>query len=390
MLPVPTAVGKGVLVSPTIYGNVMLGPTAEDLDGPRDTVTSEAGFEFLLDKGRGSMPTLLDEEVTATYAGLRAATDHDDYLIDVDPTQRYVLVGGIRSTGLTAAWRSPSTSADCSSRPGSTVPPRRPAAAAADAQPRRGLPAAVPGRRRIAGRPGVRPVVCFCERVTRGEIRDAFASTIPPSDLDGLRRRTRALNGRCQGFFCGAEVSGLLATSATGARRVTDAHADVVVVGAGPPASPPPPRWRRSPARSWCSTARREAGGIPRHSDHLGYGMRDLRRSSPARRTRAGSSRRRATPAPTWHRRHGHRLGGRARARRHLARGRRVIDGGRGRARHRCARAAAGRPGSIPGDRPDGVLTTGQLQNLVHLQHREPSAGAPSSSAPSWSAGRRC
>jgi glycerol-3-phosphate dehydrogenase len=52
--------------------------------------------------------------------------------------------------------------------------------------------------------------VCFCERVTRGEVRDALASTIPPSDVDGLRRRTRALMGRCQGFFCGAEVTRLL------------------------------------------------------------------------------------------------------------------------------------------------------------------------------------
>ena len=80
----PSSRGKGVLVSPTIYGNVMLGPTSEDLQDRTATGTSEAGFEFLLDKGRALMPTLLDEEVTATYAGLRAAIDHGDYLIDVD------------------------------------------------------------------------------------------------------------------------------------------------------------------------------------------------------------------------------------------------------------------------------------------------------------------
>jgi glycerol-3-phosphate dehydrogenase len=49
-------------------------------------------------------------------------------------------------------------------------------------------------------------VVCFCERVTEGELRDACRSVIPPSGIDGLRRRTRAMNGRCQGFYCGAEV----------------------------------------------------------------------------------------------------------------------------------------------------------------------------------------
>ena len=53
-------------------------------------------------------------------------------------------------------------------------------------------------------------VVCFCERVTKGEIRDALAATVPAVDLDGLRRRTRALMGRCQGFYCGAEVRALL------------------------------------------------------------------------------------------------------------------------------------------------------------------------------------
>jgi glycerol-3-phosphate dehydrogenase len=64
---------------------------------------------------------------------------------------------------------------------------------------------------RIAVDPAYGRIVCFCERVTAGEIRDACASTVPPADLDGLRRRTRAMNGRCQGFYCGAHVRALLA-----------------------------------------------------------------------------------------------------------------------------------------------------------------------------------
>jgi glycerol-3-phosphate dehydrogenase len=64
---------------------------------------------------------------------------------------------------------------------------------------------------RIAADPAYGRVVCFCERVTAGEVRDACSSTIPPADLDGLRRRTRAMNGRCQGFYCGAQVRSLLA-----------------------------------------------------------------------------------------------------------------------------------------------------------------------------------
>ena len=63
----------------------------------------------------------------------------------------------------------------------------------------------------IAADPDYGRIVCHCERVTRGEIRDALASTVPPADLDGLRRRTRAQNGRCQGFYCAATVSALMA-----------------------------------------------------------------------------------------------------------------------------------------------------------------------------------
>ena len=101
VLPVPTSRGKGVLVSPTIYGNVMLGPTSEDLQDRTATGTSEQGFEFLLSKGERLMPSLLQEEVTASYAGLRAAIDSSDYLIELDERQHYLHVGGIRSTGLT-------------------------------------------------------------------------------------------------------------------------------------------------------------------------------------------------------------------------------------------------------------------------------------------------
>jgi glycerol-3-phosphate dehydrogenase len=209
VLPVPSSAGKGVLVSPTIYGNVMLGPTAEDVDDRTATGTSGRGFAFLQEKGRALMPRLMDEEVTAAYAGLRAAIDRDDYVIDVDEARRYVLVGGIRSTGLTAGMAIAEHVGDL-------------LADVLDLAPRADLPA--PPRMPNLGEAGVRPyrdaaairvdpeygrVVCFCERVTRGEIRDAYTSPIPPSDLDGLRRRTRAMNGRCQGFYCGAAVASL-------------------------------------------------------------------------------------------------------------------------------------------------------------------------------------
>ena len=66
---------------------------------------------------------------------------------------------------------------------------------------------------RIAADPEYGRIVCHCERVTRGEIRDALASTVPAADAGGLRRRTRAMNGRCQGFYCAATVSAMMAAA---------------------------------------------------------------------------------------------------------------------------------------------------------------------------------
>ncbi len=213
VLPVPSSRGKGVLVSPTIYGNVMLGPTAEDLPDGAATGTSEEGFAFLLEKGRRLMPALLEEEVTAAYAGLRAAIDSDDYLIDLDLDRRYVLVGGIRSTGLTAGMAIAEhvmgmlagAGLELALRDDLPEPPRMPNLGEAAPRPYQ-------EEDRIASDPAYGRIVCFCERVTAGEIRDACASTIAPADLDGLRRRTRAMNGRCQGFYCGAHLRALLAS----------------------------------------------------------------------------------------------------------------------------------------------------------------------------------
>jgi len=211
VLPVPSSRGKGVLVSPTIYGNVMLGPTSENIDDRAATATTENGLQTLLGKGGALMPALMDEEVTATYAGLRAATEHDDYVVDIDARQRYVLVGGIRSTGLTSSMALAEHVVELLREQGEPVDPR-PDLPPTPRMPNVGeaFPRPYADAALIAVDPEFGRVVCFCERVTRGEIRDAFASTIPPCDVDGLRRRTRALMGRCQGFFCGAEVTRLL------------------------------------------------------------------------------------------------------------------------------------------------------------------------------------
>jgi glycerol-3-phosphate dehydrogenase len=214
ILPVPTKMGKGVLVSPTVFGNVLLGPTAEDLEDKSATGSSAAGTAGLLEKGRRIMPELLAEEVTAVYAGLRAATEHSDYQLFLHAEQRYVCVGGIRSTGLTAAPAIAEHVAGLLRDAGLALEPRddyrpfrMPNIGEAFLRPYAD-PEAV-GRDPEYGR-----IVCHCERVTQGEIRDALTAPIPARDLDGLRRRTRTRMGRCQGFFCGPQIDELLARAA--------------------------------------------------------------------------------------------------------------------------------------------------------------------------------
>ncbi len=212
LLPVPTRMGKGVLVAPTIYGNVLLGPTAEEVDDPAATESTEHGLALLREKGARILPALLAEEVTTIYAGMRAATEHSDYQISLHPEQRYVCIGGIRSTGLTSSMA-------IAERVAVTM------AGQLELAPHEGRDDALPPAMPPIGEVSLRPhadaalirtdpaygeIVCFCERVSRGEIRDALASDIAPMTTGALRRRTRAGMGRCQGFFCGAAVRSLL------------------------------------------------------------------------------------------------------------------------------------------------------------------------------------
>ncbi|MER5495672.1 NAD(P)/FAD-dependent oxidoreductase [Streptomyces sp. NPDC002561] len=209
LLPVPTAAGKGVLVAPTVFGNVLLGPTAEELDDKAATGSTADGIALLREKGHRILPELLDEEVTAVYAGLRAATGQEDYRIRSHPEQRYIVVGGIRSTGLTASMAIAGYVTGLLGDSGLDL--GTPAELPPVTMPNLGeaFPRPYQDAGLIASDPAYGTLVCHCERVSAGEIRDALASPVPPRSPDGLRRRTRAGNGRCQGFHCGAAVRAL-------------------------------------------------------------------------------------------------------------------------------------------------------------------------------------
>jgi glycerol-3-phosphate dehydrogenase len=206
ILPVPTKMGKGVLVSPTIFGNIMLGPTAVDVKDKEDTSTTEEGVNYLLQKGKSLAPKLLKEEITTMYTGLRAASNQPDYFIKRRDGLRFITVGGIRSTGLTASMA-------IAEYVLTLVKQNEPEFKKLRDHSAHKMP--------ILGEASIRPyqdasailknplygeIVCHCEHVSKGEILDALRSEIPATSLSGLSRRTRACLGRCQGFYCYAKI----------------------------------------------------------------------------------------------------------------------------------------------------------------------------------------
>lgn len=213
ILPVPSSMGKGVLVAPTVFGNIMLGPTAENLDDKTATGSTNAGLKFLMEKGRKIAPQLLGEEITAIYAGLRAATEHSDFQIKlhtVNNKQRYLTAGGIRSTGLTASMAI------------ATYVKQLLIAAGLDTGGEKELPAvkmnnlgeaslrSYQDEEKIAQSPLHGSIICHCEKTTTQEVLDALTSPLPPTTIANLARRTRAGLGRCQGFYCHSELRKLL------------------------------------------------------------------------------------------------------------------------------------------------------------------------------------
>jgi len=205
ILPVPTATTKGVVICRTIFGNLLVGPTAEEQDSRTDTSTEADTLTELRAKGIGMLPALENCEVTATYAGLRPATEYKDYQIENQATKNYVSVGGIRSTGLSAALgiarhvASMNTIVSFSNKPikGPVFPN--------------------PGRLsnyhcRDWETPGHGGIICHCELVTKREIEEVLNGPMAPTTLSGLKRRTRVCMGRCQGFYC----TGPLATLTEG------------------------------------------------------------------------------------------------------------------------------------------------------------------------------
>lgn len=204
--PVPTPLYRGILMTPTIFGNILVGPTSEEIDDPDDWRVTQSGIDMLRTAARRLLPELLDHEVTATYCGIRPGTERPEYRIIPRPEDRWLTVGGIRSTGLSGSLGIAEHVAGLVV--GEMVAARRKPSVTAVS-----VPSLAAGDRPWlnghAADPDHCEIVCHCEGITVGEVKDAMASPLAPRSLKALKRRTRAMFGRCQGFFCGARVQAL-------------------------------------------------------------------------------------------------------------------------------------------------------------------------------------
>ena len=205
-LPTPNETSRGILLTPTIFGNLLVGPTAEPIADISDSATTAEGLALLASAAKQVLPSILEHQVTTSFAGIRPGTEERDYRIFNRLQESWVTIGGIRSTGLSGSLGIAEYVADLVA--GKMMGARRKGAL---------KQVSVPDLSATAPRPwhgqssleADREIICHCEQVTRGEIIRAFESPLPPRSRKALKRRTRAMFGRCQGFYCSARVEQL-------------------------------------------------------------------------------------------------------------------------------------------------------------------------------------
>lgn len=211
LFQLPTALGKGILVTPTVHGNLITGPTAQDCEDKDVTPTSQEGIAQIQKKALQSIANVPSGQVITSFAGLRAHGESGDFMIgQVTGVPGFFDVAGIESPGLSCAPAIGVYVADL-------VNEYMPSADKADfIAERKGIPhmANLPTeekQRLILHNPAYGNVICRCEMVTEGEILDAIHRPLGATTTDGVKRRTRAGMGRCQSGFCLPKVIEILA-----------------------------------------------------------------------------------------------------------------------------------------------------------------------------------
>lgn len=206
----PGKMGKGVLVTPTVHGNLLIGPTATDIENKEGVNTTQDGLDQVTVKSALSVKNLPLREVITSFAGLRAHEDSDDFIIgEAEDVPGFFNAAGIESPGLSSAPAIGVAIADL-------LREKLSLAAKADfKETRKGIlrPSELSveeQNRLIRENPAYGNIICRCEMITEGEILDAIHRPLGARSLDGVKRRTRAGMGRCQSGFCSPRTMEIL------------------------------------------------------------------------------------------------------------------------------------------------------------------------------------
>ena len=205
----PGKFGKGVLVTPTVHGNLLIGPTAMDIENKEGVNTTRDGLQQVIEKSADSVKNIPTRQVITSFAGLRAHEDGDDFVIG-ETENDFIDCAGIESPGLSSA---PAIGEVI----GKLVQKKYDLKEKTDfISTRTGLPdlnsMTLEKRNEIIHKnPAYGNIICRCEMVTEGEIIDAIKRPLGAKSLDGVKRRTRAGMGRCQAGFCSPKVMEILA-----------------------------------------------------------------------------------------------------------------------------------------------------------------------------------
>ena len=210
LFQLPSKMGKGVLVTPTTHGNILVGPTATDVDDKSDVNTTAEELNEAFTKASITVPSLARRNIITQFSGLRAHLDTDDFVIGESTVEGFYNVAGIESPGLSCA---PAIACDIAARVSSKLQLKEKLHFQAK---RKGIPqfsklSNAEREKLIDQNPLYGKIVCRCEVVTEGEIVDSIRRPVGAKDLDGVKRRTRAGMGRCQAGFCTPRIMEIIA-----------------------------------------------------------------------------------------------------------------------------------------------------------------------------------
>ena len=205
----PGKFGKGVLVTPTVHGNLLIGPTATDIDNKEGVNTTRGGLAEVLEKSANSVKNILTRQIITSFAGLRAHEDGDDFIIG-ETEKDFIDCAGIESPGLSSAPAIGEMVADIFKKKYDLKEKEN------FISTRKGIAdlntmTLEERNEYIRKNPAYGNIICRCEMVSEGEIIDAIKRPVGARSLDGVKRRTRAGMGRCQAGFCSPRTMEILA-----------------------------------------------------------------------------------------------------------------------------------------------------------------------------------